>query len=316
METKMIKAPSSSDMFRALAFFRIGIGSFALLQMSFFLPVLADFMGPEGWIQWELTQAMNPLWKIHLADLCDWFHVDDQAKMAVLYVFVGIYLLSALGLTLGRFTRCSALMLIFLHSVLLKMITPFIYGADIGLHIALFYLVFFPSNHCYALDKPQCGRTLFPSVDPKFALRVLQIHLCLLYYSAGSEKWMQVDWWNGNAIFYALTNPDFSWTDFTWMANFRALPVVLGVFTILLESLYTIAMWIPYVRVFFLVGICFMHLGIMLFLQLYLFGWIMIVLSFSAWGIYAWNDVKEWSAHKKKRYVLLEESAIVLRSVS
>ncbi|GAA4791995.1 hypothetical protein GCM10023231_19920 [Olivibacter ginsenosidimutans] len=290
------KQLSSWDILKALTFFRIAIGSFALLQMSLLLPAIEDLLGPSGWVQWEITQAMNPLWKIHLADFCTLFHVADDRQTVVLYTFVACYMTSALGLTLGFFTQVNALLLTFFHAVFLKVITPFIYGADISLHFALFYLIFFPSNTYYALDIKWGIGLKIPSVHPKFALRVLQIHLCMLYYSAGFEKIRQPDWWNGNAIYYALTHPDFGGLHLRWMSSFRLIPITLGILTVLLEGLYAIAMWIPYVRVFFLTGICLLHLGIMLFLHLYLFGWIMIVLSLSAWGIYALYDVKKWLA--------------------
>jgi hypothetical protein len=126
---------------------------------------------------------------------------------------------------------------------------------------------------------------------------VLQIHLCFAYISSGFEKVQSPAWWSGNVIWRSLVQPDFRQYDFTWLARYPWLPMLSSWFTILIESGYWIAMWIPRVRVVWMMGIVVLHLGIALFMGLGLFGVIMILLSISAFGWEVWNDIKLMRKH-------------------
>jgi hypothetical protein len=172
----------------------------------------------------------------------------------------------------------------------------FTYGVDIFLHIALFYMMFMPVARAYSLDVRQGRVSPLPSWGVTLSLRVLQIHLCFVYLSAGFEKAMSPDWWAGNVIWRSLAQPEFRQFDFTWLAHYPWIAVALGCSTIIIEMGYCLAMWIPRLRVFWLAGIVSLHLGIGLFLGLRLFGLIMILLSVSAFGYEAWQDVRAQSS--------------------
>ena len=67
----------------------------------------------------------------------------------------------------------------------------------------------------------------------------------------------------------------------------------------MIESGYPIAMWVPRLRTFWLLGIVALHAGIMLLLGLRLFGLIMILLSLSAFGADALADVRKMAAYRR-----------------
>ena len=278
-----------------LGLFRILISGFALLQAFLWLPDWLAFFGPDAWIQWEISKALNAAWHIHIREVYLLLHAafgltETQAVMA----FFWFYVLSASGLLLGLYTRFWAFLTWLGHFIIMSSIPSFIYGVDIFLHIALFYLILMPSNKAYSLDRRLGIASGLPSWGVTLSLRVLQVHMCLVYLSAGYEKMLAPDWWNGNVLWRSLVQPDFRQYDLTWLAKFPWITMLLSWFTMLIETGYCIGMWIPKVRVFWLLGIISLHVGIMVFLGLGLFGTIMILLSISAFGFAAWKDVQRW----------------------
>jgi hypothetical protein len=76
-----------------------------------------------------------------------------------------------------------------------------------------------------------------------------------------------------------------------WLAWYPWIPMALSWFTMFIETFYFAGMWIPRLRVYWLGGIIALHMGIGLFLGLYLFGLVMILLSLSAFGYDIWREL-------------------------
>ena len=115
---------------------------------------------------------------------------------------------------------------------------------------------------------------------------------------------LAADWWNGNVLWRSLVQPEFRQFDLTFLAEYPLIAMLLSWFTMIFETFYFIGMYVPKVRIFWLAGMIGLHLGIGMFLGLWLFGLIMIILSVSAFGYYAWQDIREWRASKKSESVL------------
>lgn len=283
-----------------LGIFRILIASFALLQAALWYPDWHAFFGQEGWIQWEISEALNESWRLHLSDV---FSLSQQLGLsagATVEVMFWLYVGSVVGLLVGWHTRVWAVSSWAIHYVLLSTISTFVYGVDIFLHISMFYLMIMPANKALSLDVKQGRVSAAPNWGVTLSIRVLQLHLCLAYASAGFEKMLAADWWNGNVLWRSMVQPEFRQYDVTFLADFPWVVMVLSWFTMILETFYFIGMYIPKVRVFWLLGMIGLHLGIGMFLGLWLFGLIMILLSVSAFGYYAWQDVVEWRAARSK----------------
>jgi hypothetical protein len=277
---------------KPLGIFRILIACFTLLQAALWYPDWHAFFGPEGWIQWEISSALNESWRLHMHHVYSLLkHIGFSPSLTV-EVFYWVYVSCAFGLLVGWYTRVWAILTWALHYILLSTITTFVYGVDIFLHISLFYLMVMPAGKALSLDVRQGRLSPDPSWDVTLSIRVLQIHLCLAYLSAGFEKMLAADWWNGNVLWRSMVQPEFRQFDLTFLADYPWIAKILSWFTMIVETGYFIGMFIPKVRAFWLLGMIMLHLGIGMFLGLWLFGLIMILLSVSAFGYYAWQDVK------------------------
>ena len=269
-----------------LGIFRICMAGFTLLQALLWYPDWLAFFGEDGWVQWEINTALANSWQLQISKIHDiflhrFFHTTEEQSVMIFY---WCYVVSALGLLLGIFTRFWAFTTWFLHFVLMSSIPAFTYGVDIFLHIGLFYQIVMPVAKAYSLDLYFKRVHSASTWGSTFAIRVLQIHLSLAYFSAGYEKMLVMEWWNGTVLWRAMVQPDFRQLDVTWMAHYPFIPMVMSWFTMILETFYFIGMQIPKVRFFWLMGMIGLHLGIGLFLGLWLFGLVMILLSISAFG--------------------------------
>src|SRR5437762_14164315 len=66
-----------------------------------------------------------------------------------------------------------------------------------------------PLPHHLALDS---SRRKWPAKTAQlqsFCQRVLQLHLCVIYFFSGLTKLLGSGWWNGESLWRALTRPPF-----------------------------------------------------------------------------------------------------------
>jgi predicted DCC family thiol-disulfide oxidoreductase YuxK len=101
-----------------------------------------------------------------------------------------------------------------------------------------------------------------PTVAANLGLRLIQLHLVLIYGMAGLAKLQGPSWWNGMAIWGTLTAGEFVSFNFTALATW---PLILNLLThgsLLLELSYPILIWVRIARPLMLAGAVLLHLGI------------------------------------------------------
>ena len=123
--------------------------------------------------------------------------------------------------------------------------------------------------------------------DPQllgFWRRVLQLHLCFVYFFGGLAKSLGSGWWDGTNLWRSLTRPPFNIISPDVLIRFKYLLPVLGISICLLELGYVFFIWMKKTRSVWLVCILGMHVAIGLTMGMYLFALIMIVLNLAAFG--------------------------------
>ena len=198
---------------------------------------------------------------------------------------VWIATLSAgLFLLAGIFSRSAAITSWFLHLAAVKSGNLSAYGVDNLVTIGLFYLMLSPLPDRLALEwrwrrhRPQDRHLLH------FFRRVLQLHLCLIYFFGGLTKALGVGWWNGTNLWRALTRPPFDIISADVLVRFKHVFPILGIAVFLLETGYPFFIWHRHLRRPWLFAILAMHLAIGLAMGMYLFASVMIVLNLAAFG--------------------------------
>jgi hypothetical protein len=187
-------------------------------------------------------------------------------------------------LLIGLFCRPTAVIAWWLQLSAAKSGTFFAYGADNFTTIGLFYLMLAPLPDRYALD---CRFWKERTRDPRllgFFRRVLQLHVCVIYFFGGLTKAFGMGWWNGDNVWRALIRPPFNIVPSDILISWRLLFPVLGIVICLLETGYPFFVWWRKTRSLWLVAIIVMHVAIGIFMGLYLFALVMIVLNLAAFG--------------------------------
>ena len=259
----------------------------------------------------NLAEALLSL-ESHLVPRLGWFvtlggrvGLHEEAVLSVAWICL---LAAGCGLLVGIACRFSAILAWFLHLCAAKSGGFVSYGVDNFMTIGLFYLMLSPLPDRYSLDwclrksrakDPQWsrrapgemdGRALRPSERERasqllgFWRRVLQLHLCLIYFFSGLTKCLGSGWWDGSNMWRALIRPPFNIINPDILVGCKYLFPAAGAFICVLESGYPFFVWNNKTRRTWFICICVMHVGIGLTMGMYLFALIMIILNVAAFG--------------------------------
>jgi hypothetical protein len=188
------------------------------------------------------------------------------------------------SLLAGLFCRSSAILAWFLHLCAAKSGAFVSYGVDNFMTIGLFYLMLSPLPDRYSLDwRLRKSRPKDPQVLG-FWRRVVQLHLCVIYFFSGLTKCLGSGWWDGTNIWRALTRPPFSIVPPEILVRWKYFLPVLGISICLIETGYPVFIWLKKTRMIWLICVLGMHIAIGLTMGMYLFALIMIILNAAAFG--------------------------------
>lgn len=288
---------------RSLAFFRIGLAGIALVRLAALWPSLLDVFGQYGFVQWAITRSNLDSYLPHIGNVAILLKPlgvsADQTVRALAVLDIAV--LAALAA--GWHTRACALAAFLLDILFIHAAGGLLYGADIFIHIAFFYLVLMPSGDAFSLDVRAGRRVDRPSVAAGLTRRLLQLHLVVVYVSSGIEKAMGQQWWNGDAIWRSVALPAFRrpayiTLDLSAIATVPWLPLVSGWLVLLVETGYGVFIWRRETRLVWLCLTLGMHLFIGVFLGMALFAAIMTLLNLAAFGPEALGDIAAWRARR------------------
>ncbi|MEM7676297.1 MAG: HTTM domain-containing protein [Myxococcota bacterium] len=267
-----------------LAFLRIGIALVGLIQLFFLVPYLDLLYGNYGLVQWAIIETNPGEWFPSIGKLC----LAAQplgglsSRTCVNGVFV-VYALALVGLLVGYQTRLFAILTWLTHGLTLNSGFFSLYGVDTMIHICLFYFMWMPIGGAWSVDSR--GRDVHPTAAAGLGLRVLQLHLCVIYFDAGIAKLQGEQWRTGEALWRTLMNPEFMVFDFSWLAHFPVLAAIACWSVIIIEVGYAVFIWASKTRYLWIAATVGLHLGIGLMMGLWLFSITMILMTVSAFGI-------------------------------
>jgi hypothetical protein len=237
-----------------------------------------------------------------------WFHVTDPTWIAVIHIGI---LLCMLLFALGLWTPGTGLVTwLGMLSYVNRGTTTF-FGMDTIMNVLVLYLTLAhlfarPGSAALSLDRllwrwrkaRQAGTSLAAvggdttSASANFAIRMMQIHFCIIYLGSGLSKLMGSAWWNGTAIWATVANPEFAALHLryyremlTWLSRHRVLWELSmtggAAFTLALEIGFPFLVWNRRLRWLMVIGAVLLHTGIALFMGLVGFSLMMLALLVS-----------------------------------
>jgi Vitamin K-dependent gamma-carboxylase len=280
--------PLESDAW--LAVFRIGLG-LQVIVYTLFLRSDWHYLfasSGKGLVGREVGEAISSFDSALIPKL-GWLvalgHNLNMSEETVLTVAWVCLLSAGCLLLLGLFCRPAAIVAWFVHLSAAESGGLLAYGADSFMTTALFYLMLSPLPDHYSFDHWVAKTKPKNPLLSGFWRRVLQIHLCFIYFIGGLAKFLGNGWWDGSNLWRSLIRAPFTVVPPDVLVRFKYALPVLGISICLLEVSYPIFIWMKKTRLIWLSCILAMHAAIGLLMGLYLFALVMIVMNVAAFGI-------------------------------
>ncbi|MHC4880035.1 MAG: HTTM domain-containing protein [Planctomycetota bacterium] len=267
-----------------------------------------SFLGPEGWINESAAEALRGTgYGFSLLSVIDTSPTAIVAAHAVA-------LIVSLLLTVGLFSRLAAPAAFLVAVSFANRNTAALYGFDQIIGFLTLYLSINPGHGWLSLDawiarrrmsttadrrgataglpgsellaaRNTAGQAssgtqrsfLLPGPSVTIATRLIQLHLCLLYFVAGISKLKGATWWSGVAFWGAIANQEYQTVDLTELVHWPIVINVLTHLTLAWEISYPFLVWNRWLRPFVLAMAVAVHVGIGVCFGMLTFGSIMIV---------------------------------------
>ncbi len=262
------------------------------------------FLGPEPWLHVDLVRELQR----DSAAFSLWWWVPAEWAWPVHWLCLLVLVL----FTLGYWTRLTSILAFLIVVSYANRLPAALFGLDQINGMLTLYLAIGPSGAAYSWDerlRRQRAATVLsahasrqqhesppgtsesgsdavspapaplptPSVGANIAIRLMQVHMCLIYLIAGLAKLQGLAWWDGMAMWLAFANREYQTLDMLWLADFPLAINLLTHITIFWEISFCVLVWVRILRPVVLMLAVLLHGGIGLCLGMWTFGLIMLV---------------------------------------
>ncbi|MFG6100040.1 DCC1-like thiol-disulfide oxidoreductase family protein [Leptothoe sp. ISB3NOV94-8A] len=282
----------------------LDLRSLALLRIGLALVILADLLTRLGDLVAHYTDAgvlprqaaaeilPDGYWSLHL--------ISGQAWVQALIFLVAVIL--ALALLVGYKTRLATIASWALIVSLHNRNPALIFAADDVLRAIMFWAMFLPLGAKYSIDSAL--NTAAQSLPKRFfgaASVALMVQQCYIYMFSAFFKTTSSTWWpEGSAVYYALSFDQYVTPLGAWLLNLGALLPILTFFTLVLEWIGPLFIFVPIRTALFrniaIVTFILLHLGFGLTLNLGIFP----ALSIVTWLVFI--PTSTWERWDKRCY--------------
>jgi hypothetical protein len=237
---------------------------------------LEDFFGTKSWLSADLVRALQ----VDQYSFSFWWWIPQggiwyahAVSLAVLVLF-----------TVGLWTRVTSVLALIVAVSYANRVPAALFGLDqINIMLTL-YLAIGPSGAALSVDHLLAGRRsaagsalVQRSLGANLALRLIQVHMCVIYFFAGISKLQGPSWWNGEAMWRAFANLEYQSADLTWLAWHPWIVNAMTHTTIVWEISFCVLIWNALARPVMLMMAVVLHVGIGACLGMWTFGLIMLV---------------------------------------
>ena len=238
---------------------------------------LEEFFGPSGMVPMDVVQA------VHVSQFA-WsvFPLFDSPWLLWTFHVFALVIFALFAIGLG--TRWSSILAFLITVSYVNRVPVALFGLDQINGMLALYLMLGPSGGAFSVDRLLARRRAGgarlsdpASVSANIAIRLIQIHLCVIYLFAGCGKLFGESWWSGTAIWLALANYEYQSLDMTWLATWPLLINLMTHVTLIWEISYSALIWPRWTRPFVLALAIPLHVGIAVAMGMITFGLVMLI---------------------------------------
>ncbi|MGC4003248.1 MAG: HTTM domain-containing protein [Pirellulales bacterium] len=238
------------------------------------------FFGTAGWLDEPARAAIMP-GASQYADYA-WSHFTWISDSTTLW---GIHLAALVVFTLlmlGCFTRVTAVAAWLLTISYMRRAPFALFGLDAVNSMLAMYVMIGPAGDAFSVDawlrrRRDPPRIAAPSVGANIAIRLIQCHMCLIYFFSALGKLQGASWWTGDAIWMAVGNLEYQSLDAVWIARYPELISAVTLGTMFWELSYAVLIWPHLFRPMMLAMAVAVHLGIGIWMGMMTFGLAMLI---------------------------------------
>jgi uncharacterized membrane protein YphA (DoxX/SURF4 family) len=258
-----------------LSLIRVFAGAMLLYTHLVWTWELEAFFGPEGWLPLEAIR--------HPDERFQWTYFNFIESSWLLWTVHIFNLLVFFCLTIGLFSRTAAVIaFISTLSYVIRVSPGAFWGLDKVNCMLAMYLMVGPCGACYSVDRlwrmrQGAAAVVLPTISANLAIRLIQVHLSLVYFYSGLAKLQGGAWSDGTAVWLSIANQEYQSLDLTWMADYPWLMDMLTHATVFWELFYCALIWPRLTRPWMLLGAIGVHGFIAIGLGMKTFGLVMLI---------------------------------------
>jgi hypothetical protein len=274
-----------------LGLIRLLTGLIALYSLAVWTLELSTFFGADGLLP---ISYRNELGAIGAWSHLDWV-ADSSTNLMIVHI---VGMLIVLAFAAGVWTRVTAV----LTAAIIVSYGNRSMGAGFGLDQILTFLCLYcvigNAGGAFSIDRllalrrdestmPQAGK------DTNIAVRLIQIHMCVVYFFAAIGKLQGSTWWTGEAVWLSMSSYEYQQFDMTWLANYLPLVSAMTLVSLFWELLYPALIWPRLTRPIMIALAVPLHLGIGICMGMMEFGLVMLVGNLAFVDFFAWRRRRE-----------------------
>jgi len=237
---------------------------------------LQAFLGTAPWVTREASQAM-------FRSPYTWSYLWHLESPWLLWLAHGLALVVFAALTVGFRTRLASILAWLITLAYCHRLQGALYGLDQVNAMLAMYLTVGPAGAVWSVDRWLANRrsaapaTPIPSIGTNLAIRLIQVHLAIVYLFGGISKLKGTAWWDGSAVWLAVANYEYQSLDLSWLGRWIPLIAIFTHVTVFWETFYPILIWPRLTRPVMLVLAVCVHGSIAIALGMPTFGMAMII---------------------------------------
>jgi hypothetical protein len=269
-----------------LALVRILGGAMLLYTHLVWTIELENFFGPQAWLNAEAVSLMSQM--PQQAGSTAWSHANYAwsylyycGSPAVLWTVHLAGLVVFALLTIGLWSRVVSILACVITLAYCNRATGAWFGLDQINALIAMYLMIGSCGGAYSVDRwlaARRGAAGPPArIDTNIAVRLIQLHMCVIYLFGGISKMRGLTWWDGSAMWLAVASLEYQSLDLTWLVEYRWLLALLTHITVFWEAFYCFLIWPKLTRPVFLALAVLVHGGIAIALGMKTFGLAMLI---------------------------------------
>ncbi|MBX9787731.1 MAG: HTTM domain-containing protein [Pirellulales bacterium] len=244
---------------------------------------LDDFLGPNSWLQPEAVRTYLNSISGEQSFAWSYFWLIDSPWQLWTVHFAGLVVFAML--TIGWHSRITSVLAWLITVSYVNRLPGSLFGLDQINGLLSMYLMLGPCGARYSVDRWSATRRLASpaalpvaaSVGANIATRLMQLHMCVIYFFAGISKLQGPSWWDGSALWGAVANLEYQSIDLTWLATWPLTVAVMTHVTIAWEVSYCALVWPRLTRPIVIALAIPLHMGIAFGLGMKTFGLVMLI---------------------------------------